>query len=101
MALFYIAIVHVGMGKSSVYSYAYPVFASLISHRFLGERISRAQWTLIATAFLGILLLAFNHIRSGAFNWFELLAILSAITNAISIVIVRKLHETSTFNKKK
>lgn len=94
VALFYIAIVHVGMGKSSVYSYAYPVFASLISHRFLGERISRAQWALIAMAFSGILLLAWNHIRAGGFNWFELLAILSAITNAISIVIVRKLHET-------
>ena len=94
VALFYIAIVHVGMGKSSVYSYAYPVFASLISHRFLGERISRAQWILILTAFSGILLLAFDHIRSGSFNWYELLAILSAVTNAISIVLVRKLHET-------
>lgn len=68
VALFYIAIVHVGMGKSSVYSYAYPVFASLISHRFLGERISRAQWILILTAFSGILLLALDHIRSGSFS---------------------------------
>ncbi len=94
VALFYMAIVHVGMGKSSVYSYAYPVFASLISHRFLGERISRAQWLLIAMAFSGILLLALDNIKTSGFNWFELLAILSAITNAISIVLVRKLHET-------
>jgi drug/metabolite transporter (DMT)-like permease len=94
VALFYIAIVHVGMGKSSVYSYAYPVFASLLSHHFLKERISIAQWTLIFSAFVGIILLAVDRIVSEGFSWFELLAILSAVTNAISIVIVRKLHET-------
>lgn len=94
VALFYIAIIHVGMGKSSVYSYAYPVFASLFSYLFLKEKINGAQWLLILSAFGGIIILATNNIRAEGFSWYELFAVLSAVTNAISIVIVRKLHET-------
>lgn len=95
VALFYFSIVHVGMGKSSVYSYSYPVFAALMSSFFLGERVNRPQWIYIALAFSGIVLLAWDQFQQGeGFNWYEILAISSAVTNAISIVIVRKLHET-------
>lgn len=95
VALFYLAIVKIGMGKGSVYSYSYPVFASLLSALVLKERISSAKWLLILSAFTGIVLVSF---RAGNGNWsfsiWDILAMLSALTNAVSILIVKKLHGT-------
>ncbi len=98
VALFYLAIVKIGMGKGSVYSYSYPVFASLLSAIVLKERISSAKWLLILSAFVGIVLVS---LRAGGddgwtFSIWDLLAMLSAFTNAISILIVKKLHGTDS-----
>jgi len=97
VALFYLAIVKIGMGKGSVYSYSYPVFASLLSAIVLKERISSAKWLLILSAFIGIILVSLRA-GSGDAGWtfsiWDILAMLSALTNAISILIVKKLHGT-------
>jgi drug/metabolite transporter (DMT)-like permease len=98
VALFYLAIVKIGVGKGSVYSYSYPVFASLLSVFMLKERVSFMNWVMIITAFVGILLLSWHPGAEGgvSFNWYEMLAILSALTNAISIILVKKLHNTDS-----
>jgi len=98
VALFYLAIVKIGVGKGSVYSYSYPVFASLLSVFMLKERVSFMNWVMIITAFVGILLLSWHPGSEDgvSFNWYEFLAILSALTNAISIILVKKLHNTDS-----
>ena len=94
VALYFIAILKVGMGKSAVYSYAYPVFAVILGAIFLKEKVKPVQWLIIFAAFSGILMMSLTKMSLQNFNWFELLAMASGITNAISIVIIRKLHET-------
>lgn len=96
VTLFYFAIVSIGMGKGSVYSYSYPVFASLLSAVFLKEKVSFAKWLCIFSALIGIVLVAFNfgHQETISFQLGDLLAICSAFTNAISIFLVKKLHDT-------
>lgn len=97
VALFYLAIVKIGMGKASVYSYSYPLFASLLSVIILKEKIQTTKWLMILLAFIGIAMVSFQFTESGKswnFGWFDFLAMLSAITNAISIIIVKKLHGT-------
>lgn len=99
VALFYLAIVKIGMGKGSVYSYSYPVFASLLSAIVLKERIAAANWLLIFSAFIGIVLVSFKFGNSSGgwvFGFYDILAICSAFTNAISILIVKKLHGTDS-----
>lgn len=99
VALFYFAIVKIGMGKGSVYSYSYPVFATLLSAIVLKEKVSTAKWILILSAFAGIVLvsLKFSEGDSGwSFGFYDILAICSAFTNAISILIVKKLHGTDS-----
>ncbi len=99
VALFYLAIVKIGMGKGSVYSYSYPVFASLLSAIVLKERIKNANWLLILSAFVGIVLVSLKSGSSNGgwvFGFYDILAICSAFTNAISILIVKKLHGTDT-----
>jgi len=97
VALFYLAIVKIGMGKASVYSYSYPLFASLLSVIVLKEKIQTTKWLMMLLAFIGIAMVSFQFTESGKswnFGWFDFLAMLSAITNAISIIIVKKLHGT-------
>jgi len=97
VALFYLAIVKIGMGKASVYSYSYPLFASLLSAIVLKEKIQTTKWLMILLAFIGIALVSFQFTgsdKSWNFGWFDFLAMLSAITNAISIIVVKKLHGT-------
>ncbi|MCU4176590.1 DMT family transporter [Carboxylicivirga sp. N1Y90] len=94
VALFYLAIVKIGMGKGSVYSYSYPVFASLLSALVLKERITIMNWLLIFSAFIGIIFVSYNVNGTYAFGIFDILAMFSAITNAVSILLVKKLHGT-------
>jgi drug/metabolite transporter (DMT)-like permease len=96
VALFYLAIVKIGMGKASVYSYSYPLFASLLSAIVLKEKIQTTKWLMMLLALIGIVLVSFQFTEAGnwSFGWFDFLAMLSAVTNAISILIVKKLHGT-------
>jgi drug/metabolite transporter (DMT)-like permease len=96
VALFYLAIVKIGMGKASVYSYSYPLFASLLSAIVLKEKVPISKWLMMFIALIGIVLVSFKFSDNGnwAFGWFDFLAMLSAITNAVSILIVKKLHGT-------
>lgn len=97
VALFYLAIVNIGMGKASVYSYSYPLFASLLSAIVLKEKVHKYKWMLMLLAFVGIVLVSFQFGNTGkewSFGWYDFLAMLSAITTAISILIVKKLHGT-------
>jgi drug/metabolite transporter (DMT)-like permease len=84
------------MGKASVYSYSYPLFASLLSAIVLKEKVPISKWLMMFIALIGIVLVSFKFSDNGnwAFGWFDFLAMLSAITNAVSILIVKKLHGT-------
>ncbi|TAJ11631.1 DMT family transporter [Marinilabiliaceae bacterium JC017] len=97
VVLFYVAIVNIGMGKASVYSYSYPLFASLLSALVLKERIQPGKWLFMLLAFVGIIMVSMRF-GSGDEGWsfglYDFLAVLSAITNAVSILIVKKLHGT-------
>lgn len=95
--IFYYSIIHLGIGKASVYIYAYPIFASIFSLIILKEKISGIKWTLIIIAFSGICLLSIDNLKSGFFdviNYYELLALLGTILTGLAIVLVKKLHDT-------
>lgn len=95
--LFYFSIQKLGIGKGTVIVYSYPVFASLFSIILLKEKISIAKWGIILSAFAGFTLLSISHksISSG-FGLYETIALCGAILSAISIVLVKKLHDTDS-----
>lgn len=95
--LFYLSIVKLGVGKGTVISYSYPVFAAIFSAILLKEKISLIKWAVIGIAFLGILMLSFSKfIGSQSVGWFEVLALIGAILAAISVTLVKKLHTTDS-----
>lgn len=96
--ILYLSIVKLGLGKASVYNYSYPIFSSILSAIFFKEKIPAGKWLLIIAAFFGIVILSLNFDNGnnffGEFSFYELLAILGAISAAFSIVLVKKLHDT-------
>lgn len=98
--IFFLSIVKLGVGKGTVFTYSYPVFACIFSGLFLKERIRPMKWCLIAAAFLGIYCLAAGDIDAtfpaNFFGVYELLAVGGAVCSGIAVVLVKKLHETDS-----
>ena len=98
--ILFLSIVKLGVGKGTVFSYSYPVFASVFSGLFLKERIRPLKWCFILTAFAGIYFLAAAkpgaELLENPLGWYEVLAIVGAVCSGIAIVMVKKLHDTDS-----
>ena len=58
--LFFISFNMTSIGNAQVTLYSWPIWATVLSFFFLGEKIERFQWVLLATAFLGVLIMLFS-----------------------------------------
>ncbi len=95
----YIAIVKIGVSKGMVIIFSYPVFASLFGAYFLKEKL---QWTNVAAlggAIIGLYLLVTRMNGLEGFfqiGLYECITMVGAVICGITVVIIRKLHETET-----
>lgn len=101
VVLFFLSITKLGVGKGTVISYSYPVFASLLSALFLKERMGPLRWLAVLAALAGTTLLSLRGAGPGGAGGFsvgryELLAVTGAFLSGIAVVLVRKLHETDS-----
>lgn len=95
----YLAIVKIGVSKGMVIIYSYPVFASLFGAFFLKERLQWTNFLALAGAVTGLYLLVTRTNGLDGFfeiGLYELLAVIGAVFCGITVVIIRKLHETET-----
>ncbi|MFC2138896.1 DMT family transporter, partial [Bacteroidota bacterium] len=96
--ILYLSIIKLGIGKASVYSYSYPIFSSIFSVFILKDKIPLGKWILICIAFFGLILLSIDLNSETTFfqnfNIYELLAIGGSMLAGLSIVFVKKLHNT-------
>jgi DME family drug/metabolite transporter len=85
------AVDRAGVAVASVLLYTAPAWVTLISWRFLGERIGRRQWAALALAFAGCALVAgiydLNQVRLNGLGVFFGLA--SGLTYALYSVFVK------------
>lgn len=97
---FFLSIAKLGMGKGTVISFSYPVFATVFSGIFLKERIGFSKAVLVATALMGIYFMTTNGDSASSLllsvGRFEMLAVLGSIFAGIAVVLVKKLHDTDT-----
>ena len=88
-ALVGLALVAGAAGKSAVLNYTMPFWVVLLAWPVLGERPSPAQWSAIALALAGLLLLVQPGARPGAS---ELLALASGIAWGVGVVFTKRLQ---------
>lgn len=98
--LFFLSIAKLGIGKGSVISYAYPIFACVISCLFLKERVPFVKWLAITTALAGMCLLSMGGADGASsfsnFGVYDALAVLGAVLSGVAVVLVKKLHNTDS-----
>jgi len=76
------------------FTYAAPLFATMLSIPLLGEKVGIRRWTAVLVGFAGVLIM----LRPGAqsLDYATLVAIAAAFTYALAIVAVRNLARTES-----
>jgi drug/metabolite transporter (DMT)-like permease len=85
------ALVEGGAGKTAVLTYTMPFWTLLFAWPLLGERVHGWQWLAVIAAVMGMVFI-FDplHIRADAFSM--MLAVISGISWALSVIMTKKLH---------
>ncbi|MDQ1087894.1 DMT family transporter [Siphonobacter sp. SORGH_AS_1065] len=78
------------LGTASAYQYTYPIFLSILSFLFFGEKLNRREWLAIGLGFLGILLI-FRPDVTMPLRW-HLIGLSCAILTAVSYLSIRSLN---------
>ena len=98
--LFYLSISKLGIGKGTVLSQAYPIFAAIFSFFILKEKLSFCRILAILFAFFGIYLMqvktASDLYNFSGFGLYEYLAVLSSVLAGFVVVLIKKLHNTDS-----
>ena len=98
--IFFLSISKLGIAKSGVLCYSFPIFASIFSFIFLKEKIGILKAASILTAFFGLYILTTDNIAGTTFlsnfGRYEILAVFGAILGGIAITLIKKLHDTDS-----
>lgn len=91
---FYIAIAGLPLATTVALYFTAPLFITLLSVLFLGERVGYFSWGAVTIGFVGVLIV----LRPGSnlFDWAALLPVLSGLTYGASMVMARKMGTTET-----
>jgi len=84
---YYISLPHLTLSVAAAAYYTLPIFITLFSAAFVGDRISRLGWIAVLVGFFGVLLIL--RPKAGDFNWYALLPLLSAIFYAFAMILTR------------
>jgi drug/metabolite transporter (DMT)-like permease len=92
---FFEALRHLPLATTTTLAFSSPLFMTILSHFLLGERVGPHRWFAVGVGFLGVVLIA----RPGgevADTGAAMLAVLSGLTYASSLVVVRWTSRTET-----
>lgn len=95
--IFFWSINAIGLGKGTLLSYTYPVFAAIWGAVLLGEKVHARACVLIAVAFCGFVLTSVGKSDSlGTLGLNECIALGGSMLSGLAVVIVRKLRATES-----
>jgi drug/metabolite transporter (DMT)-like permease len=95
--IFFWSINAIGLGKGTVLSYTYPVFAAVWGIFLLGEAVSPRMWLLILAALGGFLLTSLGRGDDlSVIGLNEGIALFGSMLSGLAVVIVRKLRATES-----
>jgi len=91
--VYYMALATIGLAETAAITFSTPIFVTFFATFFLGERIGLMRWSAIIVGLIGVMTI----VRPGAavFEPAALLAPTAAVSYAISIIVTRKLGNTT------
>ena len=94
----FFVIVKIGIGKGTMLTSTYPIFACIFAAVLLKEKLGKFTLPAIAGAFAGIYLLTTSNGTGlfGSFGFFEILAVFNGVMAGLAITLIRKLHRTDS-----
>ena len=85
---YYLAIAALPLATVGALYLSAPLMITALSVLLLNEKVNTAQWAAVAAGFVGVVLII--HPGSGLFEWAMVLPLLSALTYAGAVILVRK-----------
>jgi len=86
------ALVEGGAGKTSVLTYTMPFWVMVLAWPLLGEKISGLQWPAAILSAMGVLFIL-DPLHLGTDGFSMMLAVLSGVSWALSVIVAKKLHQ--------
>lgn len=84
---YYLALPELTLSAAAAAYYTLPIFITLFSAMFIGDRISRGGWAAVFIGFLGVLLIL--RPEAGDFNAYAILPLVSAMLYAGAMILTR------------
>ncbi len=91
--VYYMALAAIGLAETAAITFSTPIFVTILALFFLGEKIGLQRWGAVIVGLIGVLVIV--RPGMGVFEPAAILALLAAITYAISIIATRKLGPTA------
>lgn len=88
------ALVEGGAGKTSVLTYTMPFWVMVLAWPLLGEKIRGLQWPAALLSTMGMLFIL-DPLHLGTDTLSMVLAVLSGVFWALSVIVAKKLHQRS------
>ena len=84
---YYLALPMLSLSAAAAAYYTLPLFITLFSALFIGDRITKTGWIAVVLGFLGVLLIL--RPKAGDFNVYALLPLVSAMLYAGAMIVTR------------
>lgn len=84
---YYLALPNLDLSIAAATYYTLPIFITLFSAIFIGDKISRLGWLAVVIGFIGVLLIL--RPKAGDFNFFAILPLLAAMLYALAMILTR------------
>lgn len=96
VALYFLPINEIGLGKTSLFQYTYPFYAIVFSALFLKTKVSGKEWLLLGAAVGGLVVLEIPSLSAGQWNLWVLCAWASGVISGLAVMFVKKLSDTES-----
>ncbi|MEN8693678.1 MAG: DMT family transporter [Akkermansiaceae bacterium] len=94
IGLFYITVIKLGPGRASFIGLTYPVFAALLAHHFLKEKLSAKKLMWILLSFIGLGIFFLDKGLSHRVSIYDGVALLGSLLAGVIVILIKKLHAT-------
>lgn len=84
---YYVALPHMSLSAAAAAYYTLPIFITLFSAVFVGDRVSRLGWLSVLLGFVGVLLILKPDVND--FNGYTVLPLFSAMLYALAMILTR------------